>query len=177
MSTTCYNPPVLLHYAAIFWELIRTPFLHVELVWGIVPLYFAWLVQELMPEKASPRTALNTGFSFLWSGANWTWQTFGERAPRAPDITLNVLLAVNMAVTIVVMLIGLVALWCGLRRKFPKGATFLGHARFANYFMISIFAVQSHYLDWTWDRVIAIAGFAVPIWIACQLGFRPLRKK
>jgi len=87
---------VLLHYAAIFWELIRTPFLHVELVWGIVPLYFAWLVQELMPEKVNARTALNTGFSFLWSGAHWTWQTLGKRAPRAPEITLDVLLAVNM---------------------------------------------------------------------------------
>jgi hypothetical protein len=69
-----------------------------------------------------------------------------------------------------------VALWCGLRRKFPPWAAFLGHARFANYFMIAIFAIQSGYLDWTWGRVIAIAGFAVPVWLLCRLAFKPLRR-
>jgi hypothetical protein len=176
-AAPCYNARVLAHYAAVFWELLRTPFLHMELVWGIVPLYFAWLVQELMPEKANRRTALNTGFSLLWSGAHWTWQTLGKRAPRAPELTPDLLLAVNVAVTVAVMLTGLVALGCGLRRKFPRGAEFLGHARFANYFMIAIFAVQSRYLEWTWDRVIAIAGFAVPVWLLCHLAFRPLRQR
>jgi len=35
------------NYFAIFWELVHTPFQHVEMVWGIVPLYFGWLSNEL----------------------------------------------------------------------------------------------------------------------------------
>ncbi|MEI9962566.1 MAG: hypothetical protein WDM76_16040 [Limisphaerales bacterium] len=37
----------------------------------------------------------------------------------------------------------------GLRKKFPKYLAFLGYTRFANYFMIAIFPIQSHYLPWT----------------------------
>lgn len=167
---------MLSHSAQVFWQLIVTPFQNVELVWGIVPLYFGWLVNELTSNKANARTALNTGFSFMWSGANWLWQTFGHRAGRAPAVTLDFLLAVNMAVTFAVIFIGLVALGCGLRRKFPAGLSFLGHSRFGNYFMITIFPMQAHYLKWQWDQVIAILIFAVPLWLACHFGFKPLRK-
>ena len=38
-------------YLAVFAELIRTPFQHLELVWGIVPLYFALLLSELTAAK------------------------------------------------------------------------------------------------------------------------------
>ena len=32
---------------AIFVELIATPFQHMEMVWGIVPLYFGLLLSEM----------------------------------------------------------------------------------------------------------------------------------
>jgi len=167
---------VFVHYAQIFWELIRTPFQHVELVWGIVPLYFGWLVNELTSNKASARTALTTGFSFLWSAAHWLYQLFGARPETAPKITLDLLLAVNVAVTVLVAAVGLVALVSGLRKKFPPGCSFLGHARFGNYFMIAIFPMQAKYLDWSWDRVVAILAFALPLWVLLHLGLAPLRK-
>ncbi|HEY6167537.1 MAG TPA: hypothetical protein VI454_05825 [Verrucomicrobiae bacterium] len=167
---------MLAQYANIFWDLIRTPFLHAELVWGIVPLYFGWLVNELTSNKASARTALNTGFSFLWSSAHWLYQLFGTRAAKAPQITLDVLLAVNVAVTLIVAAVGLVALFSGLRKKFPPGCSFLGHARFSNYFMIAIFPIQASYLAWSWARVIAILIFAVPLWLLCHFGLAPFRK-
>ena len=52
-----------------FAELIATPFHHLALVWGIVPLYFGLLLNELTSSKADFRTAIQTGFSFLWAGA------------------------------------------------------------------------------------------------------------
>ena len=167
---------MLAHYANVFWELIRTPFLHVELVWGIVPLYFGWLVNELTSNKASARTALNTGFSFLWSAAHWLYQLSGARPAKAPQITLDLLLAVNVAVTLIVAAVGLVALVSGLRKKFPPGGSFLGHARFSNYFMIAIFPIQANYLGWSWARAIAILLFAVPLWLFCHFGLAPFRK-
>ena len=39
-------------YAAIFWELIRIPFSHVELVWGIVP-------RKIKPGRTSHELTLN----------------------------------------------------------------------------------------------------------------------
>ena len=35
------------NYWSTFVELIETPFQHVALVWGIVPLYFALLLNEM----------------------------------------------------------------------------------------------------------------------------------
>ena len=163
----------------IFWstfvDLIRTPFHHLELIWGIVPLYFGWVLNELTSDKTSFRTALQTGFSFLWAGAQWSWLYF-HRSQHAPVITLNALLAVNVAVTILVLVFGLAAFVSGIRRRYPKYCSFLGHARFSNYFMILIYPMQSNYLNWTWHRVETIALFAIPVWLICHFGFQPLRK-
>ena len=69
------------HYWNIFAGLIATPFEHISLVWGIVPLYFGLLLNELTSDKANFRTALQTGFSFLWAGAQWLWP-FSNSAGR-----------------------------------------------------------------------------------------------
>lgn len=57
-----------LHWAT-FVELIATPFEQMELVWEIVLLYFGLLLNETTAAKANFRTAIQTGFSFLWVGA------------------------------------------------------------------------------------------------------------
>ena len=59
-----------LHYASTFLELIGAPFREISMVWGIVPLYFALLLNELTSTKANFRTAVQTGFSFLWLALN-----------------------------------------------------------------------------------------------------------
>ena len=86
---------MLAHYGAIFWELIRTPFQYTDLIWGIVPLYFGWLVNELTSSKASFKTAIQTGFSFLWAGAHWTYQSFGHLRIEALKLNFVALMAVN----------------------------------------------------------------------------------
>ncbi len=154
------------YYWLTFTELLATPFHHVELVWGIVPLYFAWIFNELTSAKRSFRTAVQTGFSFLWCGAHWTWQYLAAIPHPERHLTLDALLAVNVMVTILVVLIGIVAL----------DGSFVGHTRFGNYFMIAIFPIQSRYLDWSWDRLLTILIFAVPIWGVLQLGLMPVRK-
>ena len=52
-------------YWATFAGLVATPFEHAALIWGIVPLYFGLLLNELTSDKATFRTAHQTGFSFL----------------------------------------------------------------------------------------------------------------
>jgi hypothetical protein len=162
-------------YWSIFCELIVAPFRNIELVWGIVPLYFGWLLNEITSKKASFHTAVQTGFGLLWAGLHWAYhwkhQSFGN-----PKLTLTALLAVNIAVTIMVILIGAVALISGIMRKFPPGLSFLGHSRFSNYFMITIFPIQTNDLSWSWDRLAAIGIFAVPIWLVLHFGLMPLRK-
>ena len=149
-------------------------------MWGIVPLYFGWLLNEVTSKKANFHTAIQTGFGLLWAGAHWAYhwrqQFAGDYRMSAPKLTLNGLLAVNIAVTILVIAIGAVALISGLRRKFPRYCSFLGHSRFSNYFMITIFPIQTNDLSWSWDRLAAIGIFAVPIWLVLHFGLMPLRK-
>jgi len=166
----------MLHYWHTFTLILTTPFLNTELVWGIVPIYFGWLLNELTSAKASFRTAIQTGFAFVWAAAQWLYQYMHKRPPHAPMISVDALLAVNMIVTLLVLAVGIVALVSGLRRKFPKRCQFLGHSRFAAYFMIAMFPMQAHYLAWTWDRLVAIVIFAVPVWLVVHLGLMPLRK-
>lgn len=164
-------------YWSIFAQLIATPFEHVALVWGIVPLYFALLLNELTSDSSNFRTAIQTGFGFLWAGAQWLWPYFKPHGLGLPQIELNAMLPVNLLVTFLVIALGLIALVSGFRKKFPKHFRFIGHSRFANYFTITIFPMQSHYLPWTWDRFLVIVIFAVPIWLLLHFGLMPVRKR
>jgi hypothetical protein len=84
--------------------------------------------------------------------------------------------AVNWAVNLVVVLLGAMALWAGLRRRYPRGWKFLGHTRFAGYFMITIFPIQAGTLNWNWERLGALAAFALPVWLLTHLLLVPLRR-
>src|SRR6266850_4539211 len=112
------------NYLITFVELIRTPFQHVELIWGIVPLYFGLLLNEMTSAKASFRTAIQTGFSFLWAGAQWLWPFFVPHASHGKYLEWEAMLPVNLAVTFLVLALGVVALVSGLRKKFPKHLRF-----------------------------------------------------
>jgi hypothetical protein len=165
-------------YWFTFWELLHTPFKHADLVWGIVPLYFGWLLNEITEKKATAKTALQTGGALLWSGAHWLYLSLYSRPFWMVKVNLlNNLFAVSVMVTFAVIILGLLALYSGLRKKFPPGCSFLGHSRFSNYFMITIFPIQSNYIQWSWNRVIAIILFAVPVWMLMNYGLKPWRKK
>jgi hypothetical protein len=161
-------------YWAAFAELIRTPFAETALIWGIVPLYFALLLSELTSTKANFRTAIQTGFSFIWASFQWLYPYFVHHGLKA-RLELGAMLPVNLFVTFVVLGLGVIAFFSGLRRRYPKYCTFLGYTRFANYFMITIFPIQARVLSWQWDYVIAIAMFAVPVWLVLHFGLMPLR--
>jgi len=164
----------------LYWSelvtLIATPFEHTALIWGIVPLYFGWLLNESTTSKANYRTAIQTGFSFLWAGAQWLYPYFIKHGPHEGRLEVHAMLPVNLAVTGLVLVLGVVALVSGLRKRFPKYGRFLGHTRFANYFMITIYPMQAHWLPWTWLRLETIVLFAVPVWVVMYVGFMPLRK-
>src|SRR5690242_21913340 len=93
-----------------FLELFCAPFQEVSLVWGIVPLYFALLLSELTSSKANFRTAIQTGFSFLWAGIQWLYPYFQAHGTHGPRIEVNAMLPVNLFVTLLVLALGLVAL-------------------------------------------------------------------
>ena len=164
--------------ASTFWELIEKPFQHGDTLWAIIPLYFGWLVNEITEPKASYRTAVQTGFSLLWAGLHWAYLSLYSRPAWMVKINLlNNLFAVSVVVTFAVILLGALALFSGVRRKFPPGCTFLGHVRFSNYFMIAIFPIQANYLQWSWERVTAILLFALPTWVIVHYALAPWRKK
>ncbi len=165
------------NYWSTFVELIWTPFQHIDLVWGIIPLYFALMLNEMTSSKAAFRTAIQTGFSFLWAGAQWLYPYFRPRPEGTPRLELDAMLPVNLLVTGLVLVFGAVALISGIRRKYPKHCSFLGHTRFSNYFMIAIYPIQAHYLAWTWERLTVIVGFSVPIWLLLHFGLMPIRNR
>jgi hypothetical protein len=167
---------VLAHIWYTFAQLVAVPFEHIQLIWGIVPLYFALLLNELTSSKANFRTALQTGFSFIWAAAQWLFPYFRSSGAHGPQIEFNAMLPVNLFVTFLVLILGAIALVSGIRRKFPKYGAFLGHTRFSNYFMITIFPMQTHYLPWSWDRLVSILLFAIPVWLLLHFGLMPLRK-
>jgi hypothetical protein len=160
------------YYWSAFVQLIVTPFEHRELIWGIVPLYFGLLLNETSPAKANFRTALQTGFSFLWAGLQWLFNARPAAGRPLPSITSQ---SINLLVTWLVLALGAIALFSGMRKKFPKYGRFLGYTRFANYFMITIFPMQTDWLPWRWAQLVAVVIFAPPIWLALHFGLMPFR--
>lgn len=163
-------------YWPTFLELIRVPFEHESLVWGIVPLYFGLLLNEMTSEKANYRTAVQTGFSFLWAAAQWLYPYYKASHATGLHLAAPPLQPINLVVSGLVILFGILALISGLRRRYPQYCAFLGYTRFSNYFMITIFPIQAHFLSWTWERLATIAIFAVPIWLLLHLGLMPVRR-
>jgi hypothetical protein len=161
-------------YWRTLWVLLETPFNHSSLMWGIVPLYFGWITNEFASDKRSFNTAMQSGFSFLWAGLHWS-QIYFKKGGGLSLVFRDGLPTINVMVTLLVLIIGITGLISGIRKRYPKYCSFLGHARFANYVMICIFAMQSNYLAWTWDRLIAIVVFAVPVWVVVYLIFKPIR--
>ena len=47
-------------YWQTLWVLLETPFNHSSLVWGIVPLYFGWIMNEFASDKRSFNTAMQS---------------------------------------------------------------------------------------------------------------------
>ncbi len=167
---------MIAHYFELFGQIIRTPFEHTALIWGIVPLYFALLLNELTSAKASYRTALQTGFSFIWAGVQWLYPYFRPHGPGGPRIELNAMTPVNLFLTFLVLAFGGLALFSGIRRKYPKYCSFLGYTRFSNYFMITIYPMQAQALPWSWERLLVIGLFALPVWLVLHFGLMPFRK-
>src|SRR5262245_66579439 len=97
-----------------FVEVIRTPFQHVELVWGIVPLYFGLLLNEMTSSKANFRTAIQNGFSLLWAGAQWLYPFFQAHGMGTPRIELGAMLPVHLLVTLLALALGGLALFSGI---------------------------------------------------------------
>src|SRR3954468_18868495 len=108
------------NYWSTFADLICKPFAEPELVFGIVPLYFGLLLNELTSAKANFRTAVQTGFSFLWASIQWLYPYFRPREHGLARLELGAMLPVNLLVTFLVLALGVVALFSGLRRRYPK---------------------------------------------------------
>ena len=156
---------------AALGTLLIAPFAQMELIWGVVPLYFGWVVNELTGSKASFGTAMQTGFALIWSGLHWMWQ-FRLHPGRAGLGQA----AVQLSVTAAVLMLGVVALWSGFRRRYPAGCRFLGHTRFSAWLMITLFPMQSGVLIWTWERLVAVLVFAAPVALIVHFGLAPFRR-
>src|SRR5438445_13779671 len=100
-------------YWSTFAQVISVPFEHIQLIWVIVPLYFALLLNELTSSKASFRTALQTGFSFIWAAIQWLYPYFKPHGSGGPRIELNAMTPVNLFLTFVVLALGALALFSG----------------------------------------------------------------
>jgi hypothetical protein len=133
------------------------------------------LLNELTSAKKSCTTAVATGFSFFWAAAQWIYPYRSAANASPGNGLLGGLRPINLAVTGFVLVLGVVTLYSGLRRRYPKYGSFLGYTRFSNYFMITIYPIQAHALEWTWKRLAAIAIFAVPARLVLHFGLMPFR--
>src|SRR2546430_6000557 len=57
-----------------------------------ISLYSGLLLNEMTSGRASFRTAIQTGFSFLWAGAQWLYPYFRARPAGAPRLELDAML-------------------------------------------------------------------------------------
>src|SRR5437870_10662171 len=106
------------NYWTTFAEVIDAPFEDVATIWGIVPLYFALLLSELTSGKANFRTAVQTGFSFLWASAQWIYPYFRPHDSTKTHVAWDAMEPIKLFVTLLVLVLGVLALVSGIRKRY-----------------------------------------------------------
>jgi len=156
-------------------ELIVAPFRDLGAVWlGIVPLYVSLLLGELYKSKVSFGHAVGNGFVMLWTGLNWTMHLsnlgffayLGDIRSRTAIAWLVAVCAVGLGIFTIVL---------GLRKKDRTLCQILGHTRFSNYFLITLYPMQVGLIRWNWPSLSAVLVFALPAWLFVYLVGRLLR--
>jgi hypothetical protein len=156
-------------------ELIVAPFRDFGAVWlGIVPLYVSLLLGELYKSKVSFSHAVGNGFVMLWTGLNWTMHLsnlgffayLGDVKSRTAIAWLVAVCAVGLGIFTIVL---------GLRKKDRTLCQILGHTRFSNYFLITLYPMQVGLIRWNWPSLSAVLVFALPAWLFIYLVGRLLK--
>ncbi len=163
-------------YLVKFVQLLVEPFRHFGQVWlGLVPLYVALLLDEIVERRVSFGQAIANGFVMLWAGVNWTmhlanvgmFSYLGSSKQR---------MVVAWTVTACALAIGVFTILLGIRRKDKTLAYVLGHARFSGYFLIMLYPMQTGMIAWNWPSLIAVLLFALPCWLLLYLSGLSLRR-
>ena len=135
-------------YASIFWDLVHTPFQHIELIWGIVPLYFALLVSELTSATANFRTAIQTGFSFIWAATQWLYFYFQGHPHLGIQLEPRAVVPINLFVTFLVLALGVVAFYQPVQ---------------------DLFGIENNLTTFCFYGVVALSFFILPTYVGLTL--------
>lgn len=148
-----------------FMQLLVTPFDHLGSAWPILPVYTTLILGEIYKSKVSFGHAVCNGAVMSWAGLNWMHNL--TTAPKLSYLFSSKALAWIVAGAAIG--IGVFAIILGIRKKDKAMCEVLGHTRFSCYFIITVYAMQTGLVPWSWENMAAILIFAIPCWFVIYL--------
>lgn len=142
-------------------HLLVVPFRNLDTVWGILPVYATLILGEIYEGRMNYGRAVVNGVMMVLVGADWAWHL--GRANHWAYMFAEMKLP--WVVTACCLALGAFTLVLGLRRKDKRLAAILGHTRFAAYFLITLYPLQSRLVPWSSDALTAVLVFAAPAWL------------
>lgn len=208
-ASVTLNPFV--DYPVIFWQLLSSPWVNLDIAWGVIPLYMSWILGEFYEPKPSQKNAVQGGANLLWAGLDWgrvslmpilsnpdslmvpprgpkgildLWYSYapGQRWDHFSDCLAPLWRDANSIIittTIWTIVLGIVSILMGLRRRKVKLKKYFRHLRLSSYLVIMLYPLQTQILPWGfygWHAVGAIVVFAIPVWLFLTLIFQVLLK-
>jgi len=153
-----------LSYAQIWLSLIIAPITNFDALWGVIPLYVEGFLAGYYEQDTRGRL-LTGGFIMSFVGMDWTRRLLQNNV----QIQFNV----QWILVFIFLGYGALALLVVLLKKLDL-VRFLGKRKFAIYFGISFYPLQSGVIPYTTDALISILVMLIPVWLILELIF--LRK-
>lgn len=115
-------------------DLFRAPFMDINMLWVIVPVYLSWFFAEFFQEKrrTSLGNAISNGTIALWVGADWMRTTIRLRTEQA--LAFNLAFFAKIAMAALMFVYGFFIIIEGVRAK--KITHVIGRIRVVTYFVL-----------------------------------------
>lgn len=116
--------------------LFSAPFVNLEMLWVVIPIYLGWFFAEFFQEKrgTSLGNAISNGTIAFWVGADWARTTLRIRTEQ--HLALNVAFFGKMFMAFIMFAYGLFIIIEGIKAK--KMIHYAGRIRVVTYFVLML---------------------------------------
>ncbi|MFH1134434.1 MAG: hypothetical protein V1735_08165 [Nanoarchaeota archaeon] len=132
---------IALSALTFIWQVLKSwlftlavPFIHLETLWIIVPIWLSWFFCEFFQEKRGTNfgNAISNGVVPFWVGIDWIRQITTQL--RTPEIAFSWGIFGKFAIAAILMLYGVLIIYLGVKGK--EFVKYIGRIREVTYFLV-----------------------------------------
>lgn len=138
-------------------ELFKSPFTNLNLLWIIVPIWFAWFFAEFFQEKrkTSFGNAISNGVVPIWVAVDWT--RFLVTNLTIENFNFEVDIIFKLGLCVFIFLYGIMVIFMGIDGD--KSTKYFGKIRVISYFLLMFTPIIYGVAEFSGEIIISIGLF------------------